>query len=127
MDTFILAAFGLLFGGVGGWLLWSEWQFFRRAIRIPGVVVSYEERRGHKGERVYAPVAAFELDGERRQVTGSIYSSGKPKMGKQCVIGVDPYNLDKARIYSKWNYIFSGLFLIIGIGLLVGAVVSCFA
>ena len=95
-----------------------------RAIRVPGVVVDYASQPGSKGGTVYAPIAAFEFDGEQRRVTGSIYSSGKPKMGKQCIVGVDPYDIEKARIYSKWNYVFYGLFLVIGIGLLIGGVFS---
>ena len=115
---------GLLFGSIGGYLFWNEWQFFKRAIRLPGVVVDYASQRGSKGGTVYAPIAAFELDGEHRRVTGSIYSSGKPEMGKQCIVGVDPNNIDKARIYSKGTFVFYGIFLVVGIGLLIGGVFS---
>ena len=125
MDTlFILIGFGIVFGGVGGYLFWSEWQFFKRAIRLPGVVVDYASQRGSKGGTIYAPIAAFEIDGEQRRVTGSVYSSGKPEMGKQCTVGVDPYDITKARIYSKGNYVFYGIFLVVGVAMLVGGLIG---
>ena len=124
METFFLILAGLLFGGVGGYFFRSEWQFFKRAIRVPGVVVDYASQPGSKGGTVYAPIAAFEFDGEQRRVTGSVYSSGKPKMGKQCIVGVDPNNIEKARIYSKWNYVFYGIFFVVGVALLAGGLIG---
>lgn len=122
MDFLMLLIMGLVFGGVGGYGIWNEWKFFKTAIRVPGVVVSYDERRGNKGGKVYSPVVAFEFDGEERKVTGSLYSSSKPKIGEQRIVGVEPNHIEKARIYAKSNFIFYGLFLLVGLGVIAGAV-----
>ena len=122
MDFLILLVMGLAFSGFGGYAIWNEWKFFKTAIRVPGVIVSYNERRARKGGKVYAPVVAFEFDGENREVTGSLYSSGKPKIGEQRIVGVDPLHIEKARIYAKGNFVFLGFFLLIGLLCIAGAI-----
>ncbi len=141
-----LEFFGLLFGGTGGSVWWGERRFFKRAIIIPGVVTDYKTRetrqerfrkeavsRGFKssgGELIslgspretpmYAPVVQFEFAGQIRQITGTVYSSSKPKMGAAVKVGVDPQNIEAARILSKFS--FGVLFFVIGLLLLATAV-----
>ncbi len=137
---------GVLLSGLGGAVWFRQRRFFKRAIIIPGVVTDYktlesrQERfrkeavsRGFKpsgnevisfGARretpMYAPVVQFEFDGQMRQITGTVYSSSKPKMGAAVKVGVDPQNIEDARILSKFS--FGAVFFVIGLFLLAAAV-----
>lgn len=122
--AWMLLLMGLAFSAVGWGMLVYEYRFFKRAIKINGVCTSYASQHGSKGGTTYAPVVSFEFDGEQRQATGTIYSSAKPTIGKLYVVGIDPQHIEKARVYSKCNYMFFGIFALIGTGLLVGYVLS---
>jgi len=121
MDFLILLMMGLGFGSIGGYGIWNEWKFFKTAIRVSGVVVSYDEC-GRKGRKAYSPVVAFAFDGEERKVTGSLYSSSKPKIGEQRIVGVDPHHIEKARVYAKGDFVFYGLLLLLGLVTIAGAI-----
>lgn len=139
--------FGVLLGGLGGALWLRERRFFKRAIIVSGVVTDYKkleprQERFRKqavshgfqtsGEEVvslgarreeppmYAPVVQFEFDGQTRRITGTVYSSSKPKMGAVVKVGVDPQNIEDARLRSEFP--FGLIFFVAGLLLLVVAV-----
>lgn len=140
-----LEFFSILFGGLGGVLWFRERRFSKRAIIISGVVTGYREyeeerredfyaeaeKRGFKGIRetakaqrrtkeMYAPVVQFEFDGQTRQVTGTTYSSSKPKIGAVMKVGIDPQNIEDARVMSKFSFGF--VFFAVGVLILATAV-----
>lgn len=127
----LFGIFGIICVFLGGYWLISDWLFFRRAIRIPGVVVAYDEKEGYArkpgAERppLYAPIVMFELDGEARKITGTTYSPSKsPQLGMRCTVGIDPRNIDNARIYFRKNFVIAIVFFVIGCAMLMGAVIS---
>ena len=117
MDTM-----GALFAAVGGVSFWKEYRFFKRAIIVPGVVTDYELHRGDRN--MYSPVVRFEFDGQSRRVTGTTYSSFKPKTGTPMKVGVNPQNIEDARVYQKSGLILTAVTAVLGIVLLIIAVHS---
>lgn len=71
------------------------------------------------GSAMYAPIVQFEFNGETRQVTGSVYSSSKPKMGTRMQVGIDPQNIEDARLYQKSGSVLAWVCFIIGFMMLV--------
>lgn len=121
----------VLFGGgigtfaIGLWGLWSDIKFFKTAIKVPGVITGYKEKLG--GEDImYHRVATFEFDGQKREVIETRHASSyKPTLGKPCQVGVNPYNIQETRIYSKMNLFFYVLFIALGL-LMIGIGFSVF-
>ena len=140
---FPMETIGALFAAVGGIAFWKEYQFFKRAIIVRGVVTGVSERneekwknfrdRAHSNgmnvpenrprsggrEAVYAPVVQFEFDGQVRQVTGTTYSSFKPKTGTPMKVGIDPQNIEDARLYQISGLILTAVMAVLGIILLI--------
>lgn len=116
---FPMETMGALFAAVGGFSVYREYHFFKRAIIVSGVVTSYETRRTNKGSTLYAPVVRFEFDGQTRQATGRSACSVKPAMGAMLKVGIDPQNIADARVYQKSGWVVSWLILV------AGAVVFC--
>ena len=113
---------------LGGFAFWRDYRFFKRAIIVCGVVRKFVPRRVYRylGTRavVYLPVVRFEFDGQVRQVTGTVYSRFKPKIGKPMKVGVNPQNIEDARVYQKSNLILTGTIAILGTMLLSRMVYS---
>lgn len=140
---FPLETMGALFAAVGGFAFWKEYRFFKRAIIVHGIITGGSERDEEKwknfrdrarsngmnvpenrprsggGEAVYAPVVQFEFDGKTRQVTGTTYSSVKPKMGKIMKVGIDPQNINDARVYQTSGLVLTAVMAVLGIVLLI--------
>ncbi len=95
--------------------------FFQRAIKVPGVVSDYITSQGSKGRTMYRAVVSFEFDGKTRTISSSLGKSWKPALGKQCQVGINPTNLNDARIYSRlpmpWGFLigFGLTFLLVGL------------
>lgn len=113
---------GCAFFGVGWFLSLSYYEFFRRAILVRGQVTSYRERRGGKGGTSYYEVVSFDFDGQTRTVEGNVGGPFKPKMGTVREVGVDPQNIQKARVRSGvW---FGIIFALVGLGLWASILVA---
>ena len=109
---------GLLLFFVGFIGLYLDRQFFQRAIKVPGRVVDYEESENEEGKSIYRVIVSYEFRGETRTITSAIRTSWKPKIGSIRQIGIDPTDLQRARIYSKipilwWCFIGIGTAMII--------------
>ena len=117
-----------LVAALGGFAFWRDYRFFKRAIIVCGVVRKFVPRRVYRylGTRavVYLPVVRFEFDGQVRQVTGTVYSRFKPKIGKPMKVGVNPQNIEDARVYQKSGLILTAVTAVLGIVLLIIAVHS---
>ena len=108
---------GCAFFGLGWFLFLYHYEFFRRAIIVPGRVTSYEERRGAKGGTTYVEVVSYELDGQTCTVSGTVGLPIKPKMGTPREVGIDPQNLQRVRVRSgRW---FGVVFMVAGLALWV--------
>lgn len=121
----ILILFGVLCLAIGFWGLHSRRKFFKHAIVVPGVICEYKsyQKRVPRGREVtmYQAVVSFEFDGQSRTLTDAWASSVKPQVGKQCQVGVNPNNVEDARIDSKGGTVFYWVFIGFGvIGLLMG-------
>ena len=101
----IAILFGVVFVAIGLWKLYSRHKFFKKAIIIQGVITGYKSYRDD-GTTMYTPIATFEFDGQKRECVDSFSSSWKPTIGKLCKIGVNPNNIEEARIYSTGETIF---------------------
>lgn len=119
---FPLETVGAVFAILGGAFLWQDYRFFKRAVIVSGVVTNYAKHPGSDGRSTYAPVVQFEFDGQTRQVTGDVYSSGKPKMGKVMKVGVDPQNIQEARVSQQFVRIICGIFFVVGVVILLSSV-----
>lgn len=119
---------GAFVAALGGFSFWRDYRFFKRAIIVPGVVRKFVPRRvyGYLGARavLYLPVVRFEFDGQVRQVTGTVYSRFKPKIGKPMKVGVNPQNIKDVRIYKKSNLILTGTIAVLGTIVLIRMVYS---
>lgn len=117
-----------LVAALGGFAFWRDYRFFKRAIIVCGVVRKFVPRRVYRylGTRavVYLPVVRFEFDGQSRRVTGTTYSSFKPKIGKPMKVGVNPQNIEDARVYQKSSLILTGTIAILGTIFLIRMVYS---
>ena len=104
---------GCAFFGLGWFLFLYHYEFFRRAIIVPGRVTSYEERRGAKGGTTYVEVISYEVDGQTCTVSGTVGMPFKPKMGTPREVGIDPQNLQHVRVRSGgW---FGVVFMVAGL------------
>lgn len=125
---FPMETMGALFAALGGFSFWRDYRFFKRAIIVPGVVRKFVPRRvyGYLGTRaiLYLPVVRFEFDGQVHQVTGTVYSRFKPKIGKPMKVGVNPQNIKDVRIYKKSNLILTGTIAVLGTIVLIRMVYS---
>ena len=123
-----MATTSALVAALGGFSFWRDYRFFKRAIIVCGVVRKFVPRRVYRylGTRavVYLPVVRFEFDGQVRQVTGTVYSRFKPKIGKPMKVGVNPQNIEDARVYQKSSLIRTGTIAMLGTIFLIRMVYS---
>lgn len=81
--------------------------FFMKAIFVKGKVINHREhidwwnRRkffNARGIVSYAPVIEFEYNGVVRTIEGKHYSKFKPAYGKEISVGINPNNIEDARL-----------------------------
>lgn len=75
-----------------------------------------------EGKPLYVPVVAFEFDGQSRQVTGTMGSSLKPKIGSVMKVGIDSQNINNARVFQRSSRALAWGLLAVGVGILYCAV-----
>ncbi|ANY18750.1 Inner membrane protein YmfA [Tsuneonella dongtanensis] len=69
------AAFGLLFAGVGGWMLFDDLDFQKDALHARGTVVDLEQRTSDDGY-VYAPIVEWrDQNGTPQRFVGGVGSN----------------------------------------------------
>lgn len=107
-----------------GFLWWRKHKkFFKHAIVVPGAISSYTtyettDKEGHT-ITMYRSVVSFEFDDKVRTVVHPVESGKKPEIGKPCQVGVDPYNIEEAWVYSKGEMAGIWLMIAVGVGLIV--------
>ena len=116
---------GVCFAGTGFAFWWRDRKFFKRAIMVRGVVSGIHERQDYDHERnkrqtMYSAIVTFEFDGQTRQVTDSSSSSWKPTLGKERWVGIDPQDIQNARVYSRFWQFFYLIFICLGL-VMIGA------
>lgn len=107
---------GCAFFAVGWFCSMSYYEFFRRAIIVPGKVTSYAR---FAGDQCRAVVSYF-VEGKEETVISNFKSNLKPKIGTKYDVGLNPDNMQIARIREGlWFFL-----IFAGVGLLVwGAVI----
>ncbi len=114
--------FGVLLIGLGCFLWRRHKKFFKHAILVPGAISSYttyESKGEHGPTTMYTPIISFEFDGKPRTVAHPISSSSKPEIGKTYQVGVNPYNIEEARVYFKGEKTAMWILMAVGLGLLL--------
>lgn len=115
--------FPVILVGFGCYLFHRHRKFFKNAIRVPGTITSYTssvstDSHGHRST-TYTPIVSFEFDGKQRTVSHPISGPSKPEIGTPVQVGVNPYNIEEARVYSKlevaliWGTMGLGLLLLV--------------
>lgn len=111
---------GLLFAGIGGYMLWDARRFARGAVKGEGLVIGFavNERRGKSGNRTtYSPVIRYRYQGEDYEFTGRIGSSHvRRSIGDPAAILISPDDPADARLDGPGMQIFGGVFLVLGLG-----------
>ncbi|MBP5404036.1 MAG: DUF3592 domain-containing protein [Elusimicrobiaceae bacterium] len=118
----VLVGSGAGMFALGAWGFWSDRKFFKNAIIVPGTITGYREnfRGGDSDCTMYTKIATFEFDGQKREVVDMRHSSSyKPTIGSPCQIGVNPNDINEARIYSKTNLLFYWIFILVGLLMIV--------
>jgi hypothetical protein len=118
---------GLIFGGVGAWLMIDALRFNAAAHRAEGTVVrlnwkTSRDNKGHSSSSAY-PVVRFQAEGREVQFEGSVGASPPHyDVGEKVTVLYAPGHPDDARIESTFEqFIFPGIFLGLGVlGLLIG-------
>ena len=94
---------GSAFFAFGWFQVLYDYEFFRRAIRIPGKVTDYDTQVGSKGNVTYVEVVSYDFDGQTRTIKSNVGMPFKPKMGTMREVGVNPDDIQKARVNSgRW-------------------------
>ncbi len=120
-----LLAFGLLFAAVGGWFIWSSYDFSKYAVATTGSVIDLDINRSSDSNSVsYRPTVAFtDTDGIKRSGQTFLSSSSyNYNIGARVEILYDSRNPSKLRIqswFSLWG--FGLIFLLTGLGIMIGA------
>lgn len=111
---------GLLFAGIGSYMLWDTRRFARKAVKGEGLVIGFavNERHGKSGKRMtYSPVIRYRHQGEDYEFTGRIGSSDvKRSIGDTAAILISPDDPADARLDGPGMLIFGGVFLVLGLG-----------
>ncbi len=96
-------------------------NFFARAIKVWGEVVSYQSRLVENIERdrpryvrMYYPTVRFYFDGETREVTAEFGSDIPPVIGHRKQVGINPENIEEARVYSGASELLDWFFMLLG-------------
>lgn len=97
---------GCAFFAVGWFCSMSYYEFFRRAIIVPGEVTSRTNEGG-----MYGAIVSYVIDGKVETVTSNFRSNKKPIIGTKCKVGLNPDNMQIARIREGlWFFlIFAGV------------------
>jgi hypothetical protein len=114
-QIFVVLA-GLLFFGVGAYIMASSQKTVSNGKEAMGKVVDIESRRGSKG-KVYAPVIEYATpDGVMHRFTSRFASSNYPSIGSSETIIYDPANPSEALEKSFFQmYVFPGIFMFSGL------------
>lgn len=112
-DVLLFWLFGCVIFGIGWFSYARYYEFFRRAIIIPGKVTSYDTRRRSKGRTYYLEIVSYTFDEISSTVTDTVSRYEEPKMGTVREVGVDPQNFRRARVrsndHSRWVAALFGL------------------
>lgn len=108
---------------LGGAILIDAWLFFRRALLVEGKITSFETQvtTGKRAQKqtMYAEVISFPFENGTRNVTGSVWTLSRPKMGTVRKVGIRPDRKNAFRVYSSIPYIAGSIFGLIGLITLV--------
>lgn len=98
----IFLAFGLVFGGIGGWVWWSDRDLANNGTHTQGTVIDLASSRDSDGDVTYRPVVEFlDASGARREFTGSVGSSPPSfSRGEEVEVIYDPWSPEQAMIDS---------------------------
>ena len=117
----VMLIVGVIFAGLGGYMLRDEISFRRQATHHIGHVVAIETQRGSKGSTMYAPVIRYEHQGEAQQFTARISSSHcSYDIGDKVDILIATEHSPPARLKGLGMLIVSSLFFAIGLGCTIG-------
>ncbi len=105
---------GGLFLGIGWFPFASQYEFFRRAIVVPGQIEG--NHKDPKGIRL--TIVSFRLDGELQTARIRVFAPGTPTIGATCEVGLDPTNPQNIRIRTAtwFCWIWGGIGLLALLG-----------
>jgi hypothetical protein len=106
--SLILPGVGLLLLLVGAFVLYRVRRFVKESLRATGTVVGFDESRGGRGGRTYAPVVTFEVrDRGVVRFTDPIYTSPKGyDVGQQVEVLYHWHDHSRARLASPFRLYF---------------------
>lgn len=116
MEVFIALVISTLIAVVSGVSFWKEYNFFKKAILLQGIVCDIRTERSRnknngRYRNIYAPVVRVEWEGGFREVVGSFYSSTQPRLGEVMTVGVNPLDTQDMRVKQKGG----GVLLLVGV------------
>lgn len=115
---------GLALIAPGAWFAYDNVQFRERADRVPATIVGMDTDSDSDGT-TYAPIYAFEYDGERQREQATVHTSSRPTIGARVTVLVDPDDTSRVKADNFWEQWFIAT-LLCGIGasfLLIGGFV----
>jgi hypothetical protein len=112
-----VALFGLVFFGLGAYLISQSYLAARSGIDAVGKVVDIRTSRSSKGGVTYSPVIEFvSRDGQTHRFTSGYSSSWRPEIGKSEPVIYDPARPEDAIEKSAFQmYVFPGIFAAVGL------------
>ncbi|HEX8162639.1 MAG TPA: DUF3592 domain-containing protein [Pyrinomonadaceae bacterium] len=126
----IMPGVGLLLLLIGAFVLYRVRRFVKESLRTTGTVVGFDERRGGKGGRTYAPVVTFEVrDRGAFRFTDPLHTSPKGyDVGQQVEVLYHWQDHSRARLASPFRlYFVPGLLGFLGLVFTsVGAIIFWF-
>lgn len=103
----IFPGVGALLLVIGAYALRRVRSFIKECLRATGTVVGFNERRGSKGGRTYAPVVTFETQGEVVRFTDPLYTSPRGyDVGQQVEVLYHWQDHTRARLASPFRLYF---------------------
>ena len=117
MQGFLL---GIVLFCVGFFSRKEDASFFKTAIKVEGRVTAYRpktiyNRSSRRYEQVYYPIVTYTYNDETLEATDSEYSPYKPLMGQRRQVGINPQNPRDVRVYSGEGELWSWIFMLAGI------------
>lgn len=115
----IFIFFGMLFLGIGIFLLWNTRQTLSRHTKTTGTVVEHIPSRGSRGSVTYSPVVEFKLpDGTVKQFTTSLSSNVfVPAVGETVPIYYNPADPAQGNI-NNFSYTYGVGILFVAFGII---------
>lgn len=109
---------GVIFFGLGWFWYLNDYEFFRRAIIVPGSIDGCY--RGQNGEHFV--IVSFNFDDKTQTVRLKNISLWERAVGTRCEVGINPNNIQDVRIRSnKW---FCIVWAVLGFLVLFGPVLN---